>query len=107
MRQEISAADFLRFFFEHIDEFAADEFAFLFGVGDARQSRHEALFCVHDDERDIIMVAEQGFDLFAFIHAQQAVVDKDASELRANCFVNEDRRNRTVDAARKPANDAA
>ena len=36
LREEIRAADFLRFFLKHVDEFAADEFALCFGVGDAR-----------------------------------------------------------------------
>ena len=36
LRQEIRAADFLRFFFKDVDEFRADKFALLFGVCDAR-----------------------------------------------------------------------
>ena len=53
------------------------------------------------------MVAEQGLDLFALVHAKQAVVDEDAGQLLANGLVDQDRRNRTVDAARQPANDSA
>ena len=107
LRQEICTADFLGFFVKYVDEFRANEFAFRLGVGDTRQARHKAFFSVHDNKRDVIMVAEQGFDLFAFIHAQQAMVNKDASQLRADRLVNEDCGHRAIDAARQSANDSA
>ncbi len=53
------------------------------------------------------MVAEQRFDLCTFVHAQQAMVDKHAGELVANGFVNQNRGDRAIDAARQTANDAA
>ena len=87
-------------FVKYVDEFRANEFAFRLGVGDTRQARHKAFFSVHDNKRDVIMVAEQGFDLFAFIHAQQAMVNKDASQLRADRLVNEDCGHGAIDAAR-------
>src|SRR3546814_225099 len=62
LREEIGATDLLRFFLEHIDEFAADELALLFGIGDAGQAAHKAFLGVHHDERDVVMVAEQSFD---------------------------------------------
>ena len=107
LRQEIGAADFLRFLFEHVDEFPADEFALLFRVGDAGKARHEARLGIDHHQRNIIMVAEEGFDLLPFVHPQQAVVDKDTSQLRANGFVDQDRGDRGIDSAGQAANDAA
>ena len=105
--QEIRAANFLGLFVEYVDEFRADKLTLRLRVGDARQARHEPFLGIDDDQRDIIMVAEQGFDLCAFVHAQQAMVDKHAGQLIANGFVNQDRGDRAVHAARKSANDAA
>ncbi len=100
MREEIRAADFLGFFLKDIDELAADEFALFLRVGFARETGHEAFLGIDHDERNVVMVAEQCFDLLALVHAEQAVVDKDAGQLLANRFVNKDRRDRAIDPAR-------
>ena len=49
------------------------------------------------------MIAEQCLDLFALVHSQQAVVDEYASQLLADCLVDEDRGNRRVHPTRQPA----
>lgn len=77
-----------------------------FGVGDAREAYHEAFLSIDHDERDIVMIAEQAFDLFAFVHAQQAVIDEDAGELLADRLVDQHRGDRAVDAARQAAQHA-
>ena len=107
LREEFGTADFLRLFLEHVDEFAADEFALFLGVGLARQPRHKPVLGIDDHQRDIVMVAEQGLDLFALVHAEQAVVDKHAGELLANRFVDEYCCDRAIDAARQTADHAA
>ena len=61
----------------------------------------EALLGVDHDERDVVMVAEQALDLLALVQPQQAVIDEHAGQLVADRFVDEDRRDRAVDAAAK------
>src|SRR3546814_4656074 len=53
--QEVGAAELLRFFLEHIDEFAADELALLLGVGDAGEACHEARSEEHTSELQSLM----------------------------------------------------
>ena len=49
------------------------------------------------------MVAEHLFDLFALAHPQQSVIDEYASQLFANRLVDQNRCDRRIDPARKPA----
>ena len=105
--EEVRAAELLGFLLEHGDEFAADELALGLGVGDPGEAGEEALLGIHDDERDVVMVAEQALDLLALVEPQQAVVDEHAGQLRADRFVDEDRRDRAVDPARQAADDLA
>ena len=97
--EEICTAQLLRFLFEHGDKLAADKFALFLRIGDAIKARHKALLCIHDDERDIVMIAKQAFDLLALVHAQQSVIDENAGELVANRFVDQDRGDRAIDPA--------
>ncbi len=46
---------------------------------------------------------EERLDLFSFARPQQPVVDENALQALANGAVNEQRRDRTVDSARRPA----
>ena len=55
---------------------------------------HEAFFGVHHDQRDVVMIAEQGLDLVALVHSKQAVIDEHAGQLVADRLVDEDRRDR-------------
>jgi hypothetical protein len=59
------------------------------------------------DQRNIVMVAEHGDDLFALVEAHQAVVDIDAGELIADGFVDQHGCHRGIDAAGKAADDLA
>ena len=97
--QEIRAADPGGFLVEHLDKFAADKLALLLRVGLASQPLHKARLGIDHHQRDIIMVAEQSLDLLALVQPQQAMVDKDAGQLVADRLVDQDRRNRAVDAA--------
>src|SRR3546814_17282208 len=56
LREEIGATDLLRFFLEHIAEFAAAELALLFGIGDAGQAAPKAFLGVHhaEDRKSVV-----------------------------------------------------
>ena len=53
------------------------------------------------------MIAEERLDLLALIHPEQPVIDKDAGELIADRFVDQDSGNRAIDPARQSADDFA
>ena len=53
------------------------------------------------------VVAEHGHDFFGLVLAQQAVVDKNAGQLVADRFVDQDRGNGRIDAAGQAADDLA
>ena len=68
--------------------------------------RQEALLGVDGHERDAEVVAEGRDDLLALVLAHQPVVDEHARELVADRAVHEQRRDRRVDPAAEPADDA-
>ena len=100
-----SATQFGRFLFKHRDEFAADELALGLGLGDPGEAGHEAGFGVDHHQRDVVMIAEQAFDLLAFVEAEQPVIDEHAGQLCANRFVDQDRGDRGINPARQAADD--
>ena len=70
-------------------------------------SRARKRSCACDvDERHAEALAEGLDDLRRLVAAEQAVVDEDARELVADGLVDEQRRDRAVDAAREPAEHA-
>ena len=84
----------LRLFLEHVDEGLADELALLFGIGLAGEPGEELLFGVHVDQRDVVVVAEQGDDLLGLVQPHQPVVDEDAGQLVADRLVDQHRGDR-------------
>ena len=68
--------------------------------------REEALLRLDVDERHVEVAAERLDHLLRLVLAQQAVVDEDARQLVADRLVDEQRRDRGVDAAREAADDA-
>ena len=94
LRKEIRTADFLGLFFKDIDEFTADKLALFLWVGHTRKASHKAFLGIDHDQRDVIMVAEQAFDLLTFVQTQQAMIDKYTGQLLANGFVDQDRGHR-------------
>ncbi len=58
-------------------------------------------------QRDVVLAAEQAHHLPAFARAHQAGIDIDAGELRPHRLVQQHRRDRGIDAARKPADHLA
>jgi len=51
------------------------------------------------DQWDIIMIAEQGYDLFGFPCTHEASINEDTSELLPNGFVQQDSDNGAINAA--------
>ena len=66
---------------------------------------HEQFLLVGIDQRDVVVVAEHVEDFFGLVLAQKAVVHENAGQLVANRFVDQDRSNRRIDAARQAADD--
>ncbi len=101
--EEGSAAHFLGFRLEDVDEEAADGLALLLGVGNAGERPQELARGVDMDERDVVGLAEQAHDLVGLALAHEAVVDENAGELLADRLMDEDGGDRRVDAAREAA----
>ena len=68
----------------HADEFASDDLAFLFGIGDPGELVEETVGRVDVDQVRAELFAEHLDDLFAFALAHQAVVHVHANELLAD-----------------------
>ncbi len=107
LRQEIRPADLCGLFLKHGDEFAANELALLFRVGEASQAAQKAILRIHMDQFDAIMFAEQGNDLLGLAQPHQAMVDEHACQLVADRFVDQHRRDGAVDTAGQAANHPA
>ncbi len=102
--RKFGAADFLGLGVEHVDEQFADDLALGLGIVDAFQRVDERVGRIHMHQRDVVAVAEHGDDALGFGEPHQAVIDQHAGQLIADRFVNENRRDRRVDAAGQSAN---
>ena len=107
LREEIGAADLFGLGFEQVNKSAADEFALFLRISDTRQPGKEGLLRIDRDQRDVVMVAEQGDDLLGLIQAHQAMIDIDAGELVADRFVDQHRSDRRIDPAGQAADHSA
>ena len=76
-------------------------------IGDAGQRRQKLIFRFHDVQIGFEMRREFANDRRFFVLPQQAVVDQDARQLRANRLGQQRRHDRGIDAAGQAANDAA
>ena len=90
---------------EDLDELAADDLAFGFGIGHAGKLAHELNASVDMDDAHAHVLGKRFHDLLAFVQAQQAVVDKHAGEPVTNGLVDQGCRNRRIDAARQTKED--
>ena len=95
-------SEFFGFFLEHADKLFADDFTFLFGVGNADEFVEETVLGVHRYEVHSELLFKHFAHLLEFALAEQTVVDENADEVVADGFVNECGAHRTVDAAGKP-----
>src|SRR5579885_861886 len=91
--------------FEDADELCADDLTFLFGVDHVLQAVEETPAGIDGDKRDMQVARKGLYDLFRLAGAQQTGIDEDAGELIANCAMDEQGRDRGVDAAGKSADD--
>ena len=92
---------------EHADEFAADDLAFLLGIGHAGELVEETVDRVHVDEVRAELAAEDLHDLLAFALAHEAVVHVHAHELLADGPDEERGHDGAVDAAGEREQDFA
>lgn len=90
---------------EDFDEFAANDFAFLFGVAHALKVAEELFAGIDGDDVGVELAREHVDDHFAFVLAQQAVIDEDAGELIADGAVDERGSDRGIHATREAKDD--
>ena len=81
-------------------------FRFVLRVGHAGQPVEKQLRRVHEHERQLQPLVALA-NLRRFVQAQHAVVDEDAGQLVADRAMDDERRDRRVDAAAQRADDAA
>src|SRR5205807_6963779 len=103
--QELDAAELCGLLVEDVDKGGADRLALGFGVGDPGKPRQKQIAGVAMNERDVVVAAEEIDDLLGLPGAQQAGIDKDASQLVANRLVQQYRSDSGVDTAREAADD--
>jgi len=87
--EKFRAAHLVAFLVEHVDEGRANDLALGFRVADPGQPREEHVAGIGMDQGNIVVVAEQRNDLFAFTAAHQPGIDKDAGQLLANRFMDQ------------------
>ena len=105
LRQEIDLAQLRRFRLEHVDERGADDFALRLRIDDASQTVEKQRRCIDKHDRQVQSL-EPFTDLARFVQSQQAVVDENARQLVGNGAMENQRRDRRVDAAAQRADDA-
>ena len=72
--------------FEADDEVLTDDFAFLFGFGDAFEFAEELIVGIDDDEVGVKDSGEGVVDLLGFVLAEETVIYEDTSGLATNTF---------------------
>ncbi len=105
LRQPFGVGQLAGFGLEHLDEFAADDFALGFRVADAGQVAQELVCGVDADDFDAQILGEHVHHHVAFVQAQQAVVDEHAGQLVANGAVDQRGGDGGIDAAGQAEND--
>ena len=91
-----------RLLLEDTDELATDDLALALGLVLAGELVEKALLGFDVDEGDAELL-EGGDHLLGLVQPHQAVIDEDAGQLLANRFMDEQCRDRGVDAAGEPA----
>ena len=111
--------DFAFFFFNALglvvkdgDEFVADNLAFRFRIGNARQSLHEAVGCIDCNQAQSKVVAQVLLHFLEFVLAKDSVVNENARQLRlaggiTQCSIDQHRCNGGVHAAGEGADGVA
>src|SRR5918996_5096969 len=107
LRQKIRAAQPLGLLLEDVDEGPADDLALVLGIGDADQALKKQARRVNDMQGYVAVMPEQLDDLLHLARAQEAGIDQDADQLVAPRLVQQQRRDRRIDAAREAADHPA
>lgn len=87
MYKKIHLPNLIGFFFKDADEFFTDYFSFGLRIGHSVQTRKEAIFAVHSNEVHIELALKNALDIIALVFAEEAVIDKNASQLLADGFM--------------------
>ncbi len=92
-----------RFLLEDANELGADQVPLLLGLLDALEASQEALLRLHVHEWNLEVIAKGLDHLLGLATPHEAVIDEDAGELLTDRLVDQQRRDRGVDAARESA----
>ena len=98
--------DAARLGLERVDEKAPDGLALRLRVVEPSERGQKFLRRVDMDKGYVVVAAEKADHLLRLALAQKAVVDEDAGQLVADRLVDQDRRDRRIDAAREAADHA-
>src|SRR6188472_2927895 len=102
LHQVGSVLELLRLLLEDADELLADDFALALGLVVAGELVEETLLSLDVDQRDAELL-EGGDNLLGLVQPHQAMVDENASQLLADRLVDQQRRDRGIDAAGEAA----
>ena len=91
----------LGFFVKDFHEFLANDLPLLFWIRNTLQLAQEAISGINLDDLDAQVAAQGVHYLISLVLAQQAVINKDAGQLVANCLVDQNSRNAGVNPAGK------
>ena len=97
--------ELLGFGLEDVDEQAADDLAFLLGVGDAGQGVQEELAGVDAHDLGVQLAGEHVHDHVAFVQPQKAMIDEDAGELVTDGAMDEGSSHAGIDATGQAQDD--
>ena len=89
----------VRLLLEDLDERLADDLPLALGIHDAGEPREEQIGRVDELERQLHLAAKARADLRRLVQPQHAVVHEDAGEPVADRAMDQQRRDRRVDAA--------
>ena len=81
LRQPFNIFQLQRFFVEHFDEHAADDFTFGFRIVLAFQRVQEALLAFHVNDVQTEVITEHVHNLLGFVQTQQTIVHEDAGQV--------------------------
>ncbi len=93
----------MRLGFENIDEFAADGFAFQFGICNISQRSVKFFRSIDAANIEMKVVFVDLKRVLELAKTQQAVIDEDAGLPRTDCLVYQHRRDGRIDTARQTA----
>ena len=95
----IAFTELLRFFFEHVDEQAANNAALLLRFAHPFEGRKESVRSINAHQLDTERSCKKFFDFFALIQSHHAVINEDAGQLFSDRAVNKRCSDRRIDTA--------